>query len=364
MLRAFICLLTLSLTFAELQRVSLTRNEPSEAEKVAFIANLKRHQMMASVGAPVPVPLQSNMFSYYLQAVIGGQQFYLLPDTGSSNTWVPSSKCQVQSCVNHNRYYSGASKTYTPNGKLFQVPYGSGTVNGYLSNDDVTIGGITVTQHTFGEVTYEQGDAFLHSNFDGLLGLAFQSIANDNVMPWIPQARVQNRIEHASFSFNLKPTGGWMVIGGVDQRLYTGNVFWTPLLQQSYWVFRGDAVLVGGVAQFCQNGCPVILDTGTSLIALPTDMYNALSKWIVVDQYCRNLPHLPNVSFTINGNLFTLGPNDYVIKVTQYGQQQCMSGFSAFDNSQGMIILGDVFLRKFYSIYDMQNSRIGLALAI
>ena len=75
---------------------------------------------------------------------------------------------------------------------------------------------------------------------------------------------------------------------------------------------------------------------------------------------CEQLPNLPELALTFGGVDFVLKGTDYVLKV----QDQCISGFMGMDIPAGRIwIVGDVFLRKYYSIYDMENHRVGLALA-
>lgn len=48
------------------------------------------------------------------------------------------------------------------------------------------------------------------------------------------------------------------------------------------------------------------------------------------------------------------------------GKTQCVSGFMAMNlpaKMHDMVILGDVFMRKFVTHFDMDGNRVGLALA-
>jgi hypothetical protein len=68
-----------------------------------------------------------------------------------------------------------------------------------------------------------------------------------------------------------------------------------------------------------------------------------------------NIDQYPNLNFSMGGKVFTLSPRDYFWQDGSY----CQLLLSAMADGK-FWIMGDVFLRKYYSIYDMDAGLIGL----
>lgn len=155
--------------------------------------------------------------------------------------------------------------------------------------------------------------------------------------------------------------------GGVDKNHYTGELIKIPLRRKAYWEVDLDAIAFGdSIAELDNTG--VILDTGTSLIALPSTLAELLNKEIgakksFTGQYtveCSARDSLPDLTFTLSGHNFTIGPYDYILEV----QGSCISSFMGMDFPEPvgpLAILGDSFLRQWYSVYDLGNNAVGLA---
>uniref|UniRef100_A0A8C9NE31 cathepsin E n=1 Tax=Serinus canaria TaxID=9135 RepID=A0A8C9NE31_SERCA len=317
---------------------------------------------------------------YFGQISIGTppQNFTVVFDTGSSNLWVPSVYCVSKACTGHTRFQPTQSSTYQVVGTPFSIQYGTGSLTGIIGADQVAVEGLAVSNQQFAESISEPGKAFLDAEFDGILGLAYPSLAVDGVTPVFDNMMAQNLVELPLFSVYMSsnpdsPQGGEVLFGGYDTSRFTGTLNWVPVTQQGYWQIQLDNVQVGGTETFCANGCQAIVDTGTSLIVGPTKEIKKLQKLIgavsVDGEYaveCSNLSMMPDVTFTINGLPYTLSAQAYILEEAD-DMAFCTSGFQGSNippPAGPLWILGDVFIRQFYSVFDRGNNMVGLAPAV
>jgi len=325
-------------------------------------------------GVPVSNFLNAQYFS---EITIGTppQTFKVVLDTGSSNLWVPSSECGSIACYLHTKYDSSSSSTFQKNGSSFEIRYGSGSLSGFVSQDTMTIGDLKVKNQLFAEATEEPGLAFAFGRFDGILGLGFDTISVNKIPPPFYNMIDQGLLDEPVFAFYLGDTNNGesdeaeAIFGGINKDHYTGKITEIPLRRKAYWEVDLDAITFGdATAELANTG--VILDTGTSLIALPSTLAELLNKEMGAKkgyngQYtveCEKRASLPDMSFTLSGYNFTITPYDYILEV----QGSCISSFMGMDFPEPvgpLAILGDAFLRKWYSIYDLKKGTVGLAAA-
>ncbi|CAM0958249.1 unnamed protein product [Alopecurus aequalis] len=226
------------------------------------------------------VPLVDYLNTQYFGVIGLGtppQNFTVIFDTGSSNLWVPSSKCYFSiACYLHPRYKSSKSSTYEADGEKCEISYGSGAISGFFSNDDVLVGDLVVKDQKFIEVTRESSVSFIVGKFDGILGLGYPEISVGQAPPLWLSMKEQKLLAEDVFSFWLSrdsdaPSGGELVFGGVDPDHYIGNHTYVPVSSKGYWQFNmGDLLIDGHSTGFCADGCAAIVDSGTSLLAGPT----------------------------------------------------------------------------------------------
>lgn len=184
----------------------------------------------------------------------------------------------------------------------------------------------------------------------------------------------QGLIDEPVFAFYLGDTSegegaSEAVFGGIDESHYTGKMIEIPLRRKAYWEVDFNSISFGDeTAELSDTG--IILDTGTSLIALPSTLADLLNKEMGAKkgyngQYsidCAARDSLPDVTFNLAGYDFSITAYDYILEV----QGSCISTFMGMDipaPAGPLAILGDAFLRKWYSVYDLGHNSVKLAAA-
>ncbi|XP_030388498.1 lysosomal aspartic protease [Scaptodrosophila lebanonensis] len=362
-------------------RVPLRRFPSARQRFEQFGIRIDKLRLKYSVVGVHKEPLSNYLDAQYFGPLTIGtppQKFNVIFDTGSANLWVPSATCAstMLACMIHSRYNAKRSSSYRPNGEPFAIHYGSGSLSGYLSRDTVRVAGLEIKEQTFAEATKMPGPIFLAAKFDGIFGLAYHSISMGNVKPPFYAMMEQHLLARPVFSVYLNRNsrerdGGALIFGGSDPRHYRGNFTYVMVSHRSYWQVKMESAHINTL-HLCQHGCEVIIDTGTSFLALPYEQAILINESIggtpsEYGQYlipCDSVSKLPVMSFRLGGRVFQLEGKDYIFTDMFRDKTVCASAFIAVDlpsPSGPLWILGDVFLGKYYTEFDMGNHRIGFA---
>lgn len=372
-----ITIVALIIVLAFAHRIPLTKHEVTHdklAKKQALLSSQTYHdKVLAAMNSNEGhIPVKDYMDTQYMAEIRIGtpaQEFMVIPDTGSSNVWVYSGKCWTSpACYTHNTYKEGKSKTFVKEGSDFELHYGSGGASGFISKDTVGFGDLVAKEFAFGEVSSVSGISFLASQMDGILGLAWDKIS---VGGWPTFFEGEESSADHSFSFYLShlENESYIIAPGVDTSLYTGDLFYHPVAEEMYWSLQMDDLKVNGESVGGKIGAGEIygvIDSGTSLIVGNFDLINPiLLKIGKIKSDCSNLDELPELKFVFNGKTYSLSGRDYVLQITQGGQTACTVGLMGANLPEGFpyLIIGDVFMRKYYSHFDYDNKRVGFAFA-
>lgn len=169
----------------------------------AFQKMLELRTYLQELGVYVPINDLEDA-GHFGEVSIGTpcQTFQVIFDTASADLWVPSKTCPSLGCLTHHRYNAAASSSYVKIGGSFENT-GNG-VKGLLSRDKVTMGGKEVYNQDFAEVTLQKSITLASARFDGVLGLAWPSLALNYLMPVYQSLFNQGLISEKVSPFTLQ----------------------------------------------------------------------------------------------------------------------------------------------------------------
>ncbi|CAI9166998.1 unnamed protein product [Rangifer tarandus platyrhynchus] len=360
-----------------LMKVKTMRNTLSEKNMLNNFLREHAYRLsqISSRGSNITIPLLRNIMEmvYVGNITIGTppQKFQVLFDTGSSDLWVHSVFCTSRLCSSHILFRHLESSTYRPTNKTFSIEYNSGRTKGVVARDTVRIGDLVSTDQQFGLSMEQSG--FEEIPFDGILGLSYPNMSFMGGIPIFDNLKNRGAISEPVFAFYLsksKPEGSVVMFGGVDKSYYQGTLNWVPLIEKGKWCIHMDRISMNRRVIACNGGCEAIVDTGSSLMLGPRRLISNILRLIGAmprgsEHYvpCSVVNTLPSIDFTINGINYPLPAQAYAMEDSD---GECYITFeeNPLSTSTETWILGDVFLRLYFSVFDRGNDRIGLAQAV
>jgi len=308
------------------------------------------------------------------------QFFDVIFDTGSSNLWINSDLCHSEACVIHRRFHPRQSKTYKKLNIEMSVQFGTGNIDGFLARDTFVLGPLKIQKQAFGQITNEVGQVFVSGKFDGILGLSFPSLSAAGYNPVFDSIIKQKLLSNNMFSFYytaLPKQHSAIILGAPARDLYTGHLQWVDVSKPLYWeVNLVDIEYDGESLGVCRDSpCKAVVDTGTSLLTGPSQDVTKILRKMHINRSCLGLQNLKPLTYVLsdkNGEYrFTVEPEFYVLKsqakqsfAGAHTPKFCRAGFMALDvpRPRGPLwILGDIFMRKYYTVFDRDQHRIGFA---
>jgi len=290
---------------------------------------------------------------------------------------VPGETCKKAGCANKDKYDNTKSSTYQKNGKKWSIAYGDGsTASGTLSEDTMAFLGtggssLKVPKTTFGMATV-MSEEFAQDPSDGILGLAFTSLAVDGVVPPLINAINQKLLDQPLFTVWLEHrgpangvNGGVFTYGAIDATNCGGVIAYQPLSSATYWQYTIAGLKIGTYTH--KGNQDVISDTGTSLIGGPQTQAMAIGKAAGAKYDEEQGAFMINCKANPPDLIVTIGSNDYHITavdmVVEFQQGQCFYAVFPFDDGgQGPAwILGDPFIRQYCHVFDIGQQRVGFA---
>jgi len=251
-------------------------------------------------------------------------------------------------------------------------------------------------------------EPFASFSFDGVLGLSLASLALTPEFSVFGMLADRGHLSHPSFGVFLGQDDdevSEISFGGHNPEKLMEELAWAPVFdpEQGHWLVQITSVRLGDrTLDFCSDGqCRAVVDSGTSVLAVPAAVADDLATQLEdglrdpprgalgaqgVD--CRQAEGLP-LHFEVNGFTISLGPGDYTRQALQLEEDGSTSparfapepvpGESEpparscwptlmpieFPEPLGpkLFIWGEPVLRKYYTVYDWRDKRIGFGLA-
>lgn len=311
-------------------------------------------------------------FSYFASIDFGssGKSMYMLVDTGAANTWAMGSDCKSRVCAEHETFGPSDSTSLKVSADDFALAYGTGAVSGLTATDTVTIAGISLSL-PFG-LASDVSDDFSTYPMDGILGLGPPSSKAMDFPTAMETIQKANALSANLFGVNLQRASdgsidGELSFGAPDETKFQGDLSYTSLVPgASMWEIPIDDAKVGGSP--CNfAGRTALIDTGTSFMLLPPSDAKQIHKQIPGSEDDGEIFNIPCASQTpvqliFSGKPYNISPADYVGAPTKKHGSTCTSniiGRRPFGPDQWLV--GDVFLKNVYTVFDYDEERIGFA---
>jgi len=300
------------------------------------------------------------------------QQFKVIFDTGSGNLIVPSSTCTVPGCAPHHKYSHQDSTTSTSvinekDESSSEITFGTGQIEGDFFKDKLCIGESLCIDANFIAAEKESTEPFQEIPFDGIMGLGFKDLSMGKGFNIIDELTDKGSLPGGQISFFCTDgEDSEVTFGGYKAEQLASDIVWAPVQVQSWWqVAITDITFNDQPKNLCDGECRVAVDTGTSMLAGPSDLVDKLSTMVGAKSDCSNFDSLPKLGFQIGDKVLNLKPEDYMDK----SSSGCDFSLMALDvppPKGPLFIFGDPFLRRFVTIFDNGNKdgpRVGFAVA-
>lgn len=401
-----------------------------------------------------PVPVNSNGATVYHKSAYFGEllvgepavKFTVVFDTGSGHLVLPSTYCRSETCKAHTRYSRRASlhgrdidfdgSTVMPGHPRDQITisFGTGEVSGVFVEDHVCLrlkgDGVDVQPRitdTDGfnldqelpegcmkmriiAATEMSEQPFKAFHFDGVLGLGLDGLSQTPEFNFLRVISSQLQLKgfavpapetFAVFLADNDKEVSEISFGGWKQEHLDGELGWNsvPDPKLGHWLVHIKALRIGDeTLKFCDDGsCQAAVDTGTSLLAVPTAIFPELYELLRHPAHrsgdCALQGYGPEFHIELDNFTVSLSPKDYARPErkrveadsdTPWEPHLDKKPFDAFSRTRTdmhckpalmtmdlpaplgpkLFILGEPILRKFMTVYDAKQKRIGFGRAI
>ncbi|KAK0757852.1 hypothetical protein N5P37_009144 [Trichoderma harzianum] len=304
----------------------------------------------------------------HLRAAFEANRCTVVFDTGSSDVVIPSTQCDANpGCTGlQHRFAPEKSETFTSLNGSFRISYSTGTgvvasgnveIEGVISRDVISVAGLQVQDFQFGLIT-NQSAALGVDPFDGIVGMGFPSGLTDP-HTFLGGVNGSGQIPEAVYGLYLTPQSRDQLHPGVSS---------DRAIQRTFEKVYVDNTITNVSSNYA------IYDSGTANIVAPKndaeEIYAMISPDIKpvdsVGTYgipCSKLKDIKSsISFTIGGRNYTIPSQELSVGPISDQPEICQTLInSSGDEAKSLWVIGGSLLKYYYTVWDIENVRFGLA---
>ncbi|KAJ8124786.1 hypothetical protein O1611_g8854 [Lasiodiplodia mahajangana] len=371
--------------------LSRIRRQPGVSRTADVLRQIRRNRVFKDVSGLSPgddpigvdhIRAELNQIEYIMKVGIGPEPYYMIPDTGSSDTWI------IQDGFKCLDPYFGdeVPQEYCQFGPLFRGDFPGGKIENQNLNISITVANITVPKQQFALVNVASfgGDGIS----SGILGLGLRALtaaftgnnpAEDGIGNLVNYAPIMETIGTSkaaspilSFAMSRQENRSYIAFGGVPP-VTTGEYTTVPIQKLTtnsgrtdYFYYNINIDSIRWVSatknQSVTSPPSMLVDSGTTINLFPPDIANAINNayvpggqredsmvWSVP---CNATP--PALDIVIGGKPIRTHATSMILPETELnGSGRCLSGIGA--GQPGSFILGDTFMQEIVAVFDVSD---------
>jgi candidapepsin len=309
-----------------------------------------------------PLTTENGYYIAYLNFGSNNQRIGVDVDTGSSDLWVPDFSLSGQPVTQYGLYNPFQSSTSRNLWEVFYISYvDQSQTTGFYFTDVISFDGVVLESFQFAN-TYQA------SNDVGILGIApvsgeSTSFAESNYPNFPLALKNAGLIDKVGYSLYLGEIGtseGNFLFGGKDLAKIDGD---QVTLQHSgdLSALSVDLDSISLLGQTYTSGSPYVLDSGTTTALFEPTLFNAILAALGAtgghDQYNNavvSCEQSGDIVFNFSGISISVPKSEFVVKEGL----QCATNIGSDTEYH---ILGDLFLRHAYLVYDLEDSSVQIS---
>ncbi|KAG7192094.1 Aspartyl protease [Scheffersomyces spartinae] len=291
-----------------------------------------------------------------------------LIDTPGSSSTILNDGCLAYGSFNPEK--SNTFKVNTSSPHFLISYYDNSSASGVWGRDDITLGGVTVKELSFGLVNKTSSTLGVFG-----IGLRATEVAPTKYDNYPILLKKQGHINKVAYSIYLNSNSayqGTVLFGAVDHAKYSGILTTVPMTREegqspskmeipiSSWILNLGSENVS----LTNTKYSALLDTGTTLTYVPSELFKTISQQLSANYSSDLAAYKVDCSVGLQEFAFNFGQTSVKVPVLNFISQSGTSCTLDIIPQQGTYItFGDNFLTSTYLVYDLEDYTISLAQA-